>query len=154
MVLSLAKLWNIRLLCEEELPQHRKNVIKCEDQGSAFIELKKRKFFQNLDMTKVDTDERVEVIHNTLRNLDHCHKQTQRFIRENGRSVVRTEKDLKENMLPSDEDSNYDKEDGTSMRTTVLDGVNHAKFKEPADIWKNQRIMNFINRNSPVVQQQ
>ena len=104
-------------------------------------------------MTKVDTDERVGVIHETLRTLDTCHKQTQRFIRENGKSVVKNEKDLNENVLPSDEDSSYEPEDTMSTRKTVLDGIQCIKFKEPADIWKNQRIMNFINRNSPEVQQ-
>lgn len=44
-VLRIAKLWNIKLMNEEDLPPHRKNVIRCEDNGSAFIDLKKRLFF-------------------------------------------------------------------------------------------------------------
>ena len=52
-VLKIAKLWNVRLMAEEELPPHRKNVIKCEDNNSAFYDLKKREYFQNLDMIKL-----------------------------------------------------------------------------------------------------
>lgn len=52
-MLKIAKLWNVRLMAEEELPPHRKNVIKCEDNNSAFYDLKKREYFQNLDMIKL-----------------------------------------------------------------------------------------------------
>ena len=65
---------------EEDLPPYRKNVIRCEDNGSAFIDLKKRLFFRELDMTKVDLKERLEVIKKTLVTLDSCHKQTLAFI--------------------------------------------------------------------------
>ena len=41
-ILEIARNFKIRLMTEEELPLHRKNVIKCEDKGSAFAKLKKR----------------------------------------------------------------------------------------------------------------
>ena len=61
-------------MTEEDLPQHRKNVIRCEDNGCAFLDLKQGKFFQNLDMTKVHLRERLDIIKKTLLTLDKCHK--------------------------------------------------------------------------------
>jgi hypothetical protein len=73
-VLRIAKLWNIKLMNEDDVPPYRKNVIRCEENGSAFIDLKKRLFFQNLDMSKIHLKERLDVIKKTLVTLDNCHK--------------------------------------------------------------------------------
>ena len=48
-VLEIARLWRVRLLSEAELPPHRKNVIRCEESGGAFLDLKRRRFFGHLD---------------------------------------------------------------------------------------------------------
>jgi hypothetical protein len=75
-VIKIAKIWDVRLMAEEELPPYRKNVIKCEDKNSAFHDLKRREYFQNLDMTKVELQDRMKVIRNVLYTLDLHHKQT------------------------------------------------------------------------------
>lgn len=82
-VMSIADIWNVNLLTEEELPKHRKNVMKCEENTSAFIDLKRRCFFQNMDMTKVQAKERLVSVKKALYMLDKCHKMTWDFMRKN-----------------------------------------------------------------------
>jgi hypothetical protein len=61
-------------MVEEELPPHRKNVIKCEENDNAFYDMKKREYFTNLDMTKVELKNRMSVINKVLLTLDQHHK--------------------------------------------------------------------------------
>lgn len=107
-MLKIAKLWNVRLMAEEELPPHRKNVIKCEDNNSAFYDLKKREYFLNLDMTKVELKNRMKVIRKVLYTLDKHHKQTLRFLQDQGPKMLkRSRYELRENIMDSDDDSEY-----------------------------------------------
>jgi len=104
-VLRIAKHWNVRLLTEEELPNHRKNVIRCEENAMAFISMKKRCFFRSLDMSKADMRERIEAIRKTLMTLDNCHKETQSFIEEFGPSILLGPNELNDILMPSEDDS-------------------------------------------------
>ena len=72
-VLFLANLWNVAIMTEDDLPNWRKNVMKCEDNSGAFNELKQGKFFLSLDQERINKRLRIEAIHKTLITLEECH---------------------------------------------------------------------------------
>ena len=62
-VLDIAKHWNVHLIQEDELPAHRKNVMRCEDNNTAFLDMKrKRCFFSDIDTDKDGMRERLRAI--------------------------------------------------------------------------------------------
>lgn len=76
----MARIWNVDLLPEDKLPKSRKNVMKCEDSNSAFIDLKRRKYFCNMNLAKEQDMERLECIKASLKTLDFCHKQSLEYV--------------------------------------------------------------------------
>ena len=159
-VLEIAKLWSVRLLREADLPAHRKNVIRCEESGAAFMDLKRRRFFGHLDAARADMQDRIEVIRRTLITLDRCHKQTQRFIKRYGKSVLRSPEE-EANVMDSDQDSERPAQqspgpddprgpDGAPKRPkrTVLDGVQRWSLEHSRDVWEHPKIKRFIEVNA------
>ena len=95
-------------------------------------------------MTKVHLRERLNIIKKTLLTLDKCHKQTLKFINENGIKVLKNPRDARENIMDSDDDSVYQKQlemytedPPTRMKRTVIDGVKNMKIRKSKDIWNN-----------------
>lgn len=138
--------YKIRPMNEDQLPAQRKNVIKCEEKPNAFIDMKKRKFFQTMDVFKHNSEQRLEKIIEAIDSLNRCHMQVERYYQIYGLQD-QTLKEVNENIVVKPI-INKEGEVTGNQRRTILHGVPNIHFRDSNQFFSNEKIQNFINTNS------
>ena len=143
---TIIQKYGIKTLAEEELPQERKNVIKCEEKKHAFFDMKRRKFFQSLDMTQVNQKKRLEVMLESVAAVDKCHRQFQNFVLQYGPDDF-TRAELHENIV-FDNEYNENGEVVHRTKRTILEDVDKMRLTNTHQFFNNDRVQHFLTASN------